>query len=86
MWAVARDIGGIVYLVSSGHSAQDNFLYGVSSSGTMFFFVTSDVLSGSDAGDTDSIYDARVGGGFPEAGESTCQGEGCRPRLSRLPF
>jgi hypothetical protein len=75
---------GCVYLISSGHSERDNFLFGASETGDDVFFVTEDVLVAGD-NDAQSVYDARVGGGFPTAPETECQGEGCRPVLTPPP-
>lgn len=77
--------GGCTYLISSGRSGRDNFLYGHSKSGDDVFFTTGDVLNGFDGGGTVSIYDARVNGGFAEPVKAECEGEGCRPGLTAPP-
>jgi hypothetical protein len=77
--------GGCVYLISTGRSARDNYLFGHSRSGDDVFFTTNDVLTGFDLGATTSVYDARVGGGFPEEDPGICVGEGCRPNMPPPP-
>jgi hypothetical protein len=71
---------GCVYLISSGESSQDNYLYGVSESGDDVFIRSSDVLAATDPDDTASIYDARVNGGFAiTTPPAQCLGEACQP-------
>jgi hypothetical protein len=79
--------GGCVYLISSGQSEVDNYLYGHSTDGRDVFFTTGDRLTGWDsAGGAISIYDARVNGGYPEPGKGdVCVGDGCRPQVSPAP-
>lgn len=76
--------GGCVYLISSGRSSEDNYLFGHSASGEDVFFSTTDVLLAGDEA-TLSIYDARVGGGFATAPSAPCQGEECRPVITPPP-
>jgi hypothetical protein len=72
---------GCLYLVSSGQSAHNDFLFGVSESGDDVFILSNDLLEpGRDPDATASIYDARVNGGFPlDSVPAECLGETCQP-------
>jgi hypothetical protein len=75
---------GQVSLISSGHSTSDDFLFGMSNDGANVFFKTGDKLLSQDVTEgAGSIYDARIGGGFPQSPlfpspcvEAACQGPG----------
>jgi hypothetical protein len=78
------EAGGLS-LISTGASAENSFFYDASLSGEDLFFVTTQHLV---RGDTDNgmrLYDARVGGGFPEPeAAAQCSGEGCRAAAAGL--
>lgn len=76
--------GGCVYLISTGRSPRDNFLFGHSEGGDSVFFTTADVLVTGDE-DTRSIYGARVEGGFLEVPNDPCSGEACPVPLGIAP-
>ena len=69
--------GGCVALISSGLSGSSSFV-DASADGADAFFLTGRSLVGGDPGAID-LYDARVGGGFPEPQPpSPCIGDACQ--------
>jgi len=84
---------GRLALISSGRSTVNNYLYGMTSDGHDVFIRTSDALvPGDRTGGSGSIYDARIGGGFPPpiqpaapCSEASCQGQGSPPPLLPTP-
>jgi hypothetical protein len=70
--------GGCISLISSGRAAGGAKFVDASADGTDAFFLTDGSLVGADRGALD-LYDARIGGGFPEADEAElCQGDSCQ--------
>jgi hypothetical protein len=83
---------GQVYLISDGRdvSAGEKLsnvqLLGTDPSGRDVFFTTTDQLVGEDTDSQLDIYDARIGGGFPEPPAPVeCSGDTCQGALSAPP-
>lgn len=74
---------GCLSPISSGRSAEDNFLYAMTPDGHDVFFLSADTLVPQDPSGEPSIYDARVDGGFPSPTPPNpeCLGEACQPSL-----
>jgi hypothetical protein len=71
-------VGGCTSLLSSGRDAKDATFVDASTNGSDAFFLTARSLVGADPGAVD-LYDARIGGGYPEAGEPIpCPGDTCQ--------
>jgi NHL repeat len=72
--------GGCIALISGGTSSDHSYLIDASSDGRDVFFSTRSPLVGWDINESYDVYDARIGGGFPEPGEGAppCLGEACK--------
>jgi hypothetical protein len=71
--------GGCASLISSGRSAGGARFIDASAGGADAFFLTEGSLVKSDPGAAD-LYDARVGGGFPDPiPPIACEGDACQP-------
>jgi hypothetical protein len=69
---------GCLSLLSSGRDATPSLFADASADGSDAYFLTGASLVGADPGAVD-LYDARVGGGFPEGGEGIpCEGDSCQ--------
>jgi hypothetical protein len=69
--------GGCISMISSGLANWGTFI-DASATGEDVFFITDRSLVGADPGSVD-LYDARVGGGFPEPVDpSPCIGDACQ--------
>lgn len=70
---------GCVGLISSGKGPDGASFVDASADGTDAYFLTDESLVGEDPGSTD-LYDARIGGGFPEPPPPIpCFGDACQP-------
>lgn len=76
-----------VALLSSGTSPDDSFFLDASASGHDVFIATRDRLVGWDRDSAYDIYDARIGGGFPEPAPTppACAGGTCQGALAAPP-
>jgi hypothetical protein len=73
---------GCVSLISSGRAEGGALFVDASGDGSDAFFLTDDSLVEADPGSVD-LYDARVGGGFPDPEEDIpCEGNACQGLLS----
>ncbi|MGN6275652.1 MAG: hypothetical protein ACTHNP_06950 [Solirubrobacterales bacterium] len=76
---------GRLSLISSGQSEVESIFLDASADGSDVFFMTADRLLPRDRDTAFDVYDARVGGGFPEGSEpaAPCEDEAsCRPPAS----
>jgi hypothetical protein len=74
---------GCVGLISSGTSKEESAFLDASENGNDVFFLTSAQLSHRDTDSVIDVYDARVGGGFPEAPPlPVCEGDACQSPVS----
>ncbi len=70
---------GTVQLISSGRDGADSWFLDASASGDDAFFTTREQLAGWDTDQSYDLYDARVGGGFPDPPPAPpgCAGDAC---------
>ncbi|MGB2694363.1 MAG: hypothetical protein WBD55_04150 [Dehalococcoidia bacterium] len=78
---------GQIHLISSGNSPDGSYFLDASENGDDVFFTTRERLVGWDVDNSYDLYDARVGGGFPEPRQAAveCSGDACRGPLGILP-
>jgi len=69
---------GCTAILSSGRDPTPSLFADASADGSDAYFLTGSSLVAKDPGAID-LYDARIGGGFPEAGEGIpCEGDSCQ--------
>jgi hypothetical protein len=74
---------GVIHMISSGTSDDMSTFSDASTSGDDAFFTTRARLVPEDVDNSEDLYDARVGGGFPtQAAPTSCDGESCRGPLN----
>jgi hypothetical protein len=70
-----------LHLISAGTGDGDSRFADADATGDNVFFTTNDRLVGWDKDENADLYDARIGGGFPEPPPSppACEGDSCQP-------
>jgi hypothetical protein len=69
---------GCLSLITDGKGGYHTVLLGTDESGRDVFFYTNEQLVGQDKDTAGDVYDARIGGGFPEAARPVeCEGDAC---------
>ena len=78
---------GRLHLISSGTDPANSYFVQASANGDDVFFATREQLVGWDIDKSYDLYDARVGGGFPEPvpAAQACAGEACRAPVTASP-
>lgn len=79
--------GGCIFLLSSGTAKESSYFLEATPDGRDAFFVTSQRLSAWDVDTNYDLYDARLGGGFPEPPPqpAPCAGDSCRSTVAPAP-
>jgi hypothetical protein len=80
-------LSGQLSLISAGTGESDAYPTDISRTGDDIFFLARNRLVGWDVDDNVDLYDARVGGGFPEPviAQPPCLGGACRGALGSAP-
>lgn len=75
-----------IHLLSSGASSSHSYFLDASANGRDAFFVTRERLVGWDVDDAYDLYDARIGGGFPEPVRTApCSADACQGAAPATP-
>jgi hypothetical protein len=77
---------GQPHLLSNGRDKKPSYFLDATPDGSDVFITTQQPLSGWDVDGSNDLYDARVGGGFPEPPLPTasCSGDSCQPPPARI--
>jgi hypothetical protein len=81
-------VAGCVLLISAGTGSVDSNFLAMDERGENVFFTSRDRLVKADTDELIDVYDARVGGGFPNEGKADlaeCRGEACQTTTSNQP-